>query len=179
MDNYNDIELVQLSVGGDARAFEHLVKRHYLSAYQVSYKWCGIKEDAEDIVQEVFVKVARKLKTFGKKSSFKTWLYRITINTAKDFTRKYATKRVYEKAFAVEQGSNNPVPSRDENPDVAQLYKEISKLPEKQKMAMLLVYGEGLSHKEASQVLKCPEATVSWRIFQTKKKLKKSLGYEI
>jgi RNA polymerase sigma-70 factor (ECF subfamily) len=118
MDNYNDIELVQLSVGGDARAFEHLVKRHYLSAYQVSYKWCGIKEDAEDIVQEVFVKVARKLKTFGKRSSFKTWLYRITINTAKDFTRKYATKRVYEKAFAVEQGSNNPVPSRDENPDV-------------------------------------------------------------
>ena len=179
MDNYNDIELVQLSVGGDARAFEHLVKRHYLSAYQVSYKWCGIKEDAEDIVQEVFVKVARKLKTFGKRSSFKTWLYRITINTAKDFTRKYATKRVYEKAFAVEQGSNNPVPSRDEIPDVAQLYKEISKLPEKQKMAMLLVYGEGLSHKEASQVLKCPEATVSWRIFQTKKKLKKSLGYEI
>ncbi len=179
MDNYNDIELVQLSVGGDARAFEHLVKRHYLSAYNVSYKWCGIKEDAEDIAQEVFVKVARKLKTFGKRSSFRTWLYRITINTAKDFTRKYTTKRVYETAFALEQGSNNPGPSPDENPDAAQLYKEIAKLPGKQKMTVLLVYGEGLSHREASQMLKCPEATVSWRIFQAKKKLKKSLEYEI
>ena len=179
MDNYNDIELVQLSVGGDVRAFEHLVKRHYMSAYTVSYKWCGIKEDAEDIAQEVFVKVARKLKTFGKRSSFRTWLYRITINTAKDFTRKYTTKRVYEMAFALEQGSNNPGPSPDENPDAAQLYKEIAKLPDKQKMTVLLVYGEGLSHREASQMLKCPEATVSWRIFQAKKKLKKSLEYEI
>jgi len=179
MDNYNDIELVQLSVGGDARAFEHLVKRHYMSAYTFSYKWCGIKEDAEDIAQEVFVKLARKLKMFGQKSSFKTWLYRMTINTAKDFTRKYATRRVYETAFASEQGPNNPVPSQDENPDAAQLYKEIAKLPEKQKTAVLLVYGEGLSHREASQVLKCPEATVSWRIFQAKKKLKKSLEYEI
>jgi RNA polymerase sigma-70 factor (ECF subfamily) len=179
MDNYKDIELVQLSVGGDARAFERLVQRHYMSAYKVSYKWCGIKEDAEDIAQEVFVKVAQKLKTFGQRSSFKTWLYRITINTAKDFTRKYATKRLYETAFALEPGSNNPVPSRNENPDAAQLYKEITKLPEKQKMAVLLVYVEELSHKEASQVLKCPEATVSWRIFQAKKKLKKSLEYEI
>jgi DNA-directed RNA polymerase specialized sigma24 family protein len=58
MDNYKDIELVQLSVGGDARAFERLVQRHYMSAYKVSYKRCGIKEDAEDIVQEVFVNVA-------------------------------------------------------------------------------------------------------------------------
>ncbi len=179
MDKYSDIELVELSVSGDVRAFEHLVKRHYMGTYQVSYKWCGIREDAEDIAQEVFVKVARKLKTFGKKSSFKTWLYRITINTAKDFTRKYATKRVYETAFVQEQGSNNPVPSPDENPDATQLYKEIAKLPEKQKMAMLLVYSEGLNHREASQVLKCPEATVSWRIFQARKKLKRSLEYEI
>jgi RNA polymerase sigma-70 factor (ECF subfamily) len=178
MDNYNDIELVQLSLGGDARAFEHLVKRHYMSAYTVSYKWCGIKEDAEDIAQEVVVKLARKLKTFGQRSSFKTWFYRMTINTAKDFTRKYTTKRVYETAFTLEQSSNNPVPAPDENPDAAQLYREIAKLPEKQKMAVLLVYGEGLSHKEASQVLKCPETTVSWRIFQAKKKLKKSLEYE-
>ena len=177
MDNYNDIELVQLSIGGDARAFEHLVKRHYTSAYQVSYKWCGIKEDAEDIAQEVFVKLARKLKTFRQRSSFKTWLYRMTINTAKDFTRKHKTKSVYETAFALEQGSNNPVPARDEQPDAARLYQEINKLPEKQKMAVLLVYGEGLSHMEASQVIKCQEATVSWRIFQAKKKLKKSLEY--
>jgi len=137
------------------------------------------KEDAEDIAQEVFVKLAQKLKTFGQKSSFKTWLYRMTINTAKDFTRKSLTKRTYEKAFAFEQGSKNPAPPRDEHLDAPRMYREIGKLPEKQKMAVLLVFSEGLSHKEAARVLNCPEATVSWRIFQAKKKLKKSLVHEI
>ena len=179
MDTYSDIELVELSVGGDAEAFEYLVKRHYMTVYKVSYKWCGVREDAEDIAQEVFVKLARKLKTFGRKSSFRTWLYRITVNTAKDFSRKVATKRVYEAEFASEQGLNNPSPLRDEHIEADRLYKALDKLPEKQKTAVLLVFSEGLSHKEAARVLGCPEATVSWRIFQARKRLKKSLEYEI
>jgi hypothetical protein len=49
MDTYSDIELVQRSVSGDARAFEHLVNRHYMTVYGISYKWCGVKQDAEII----------------------------------------------------------------------------------------------------------------------------------
>ena len=179
METYSDIELVELSVAGDAKAFECLVKRHYLTVYKVSYKWCGIREDAEDIAQEVFVKLARKLKTFGQKSSFRTWLYRITVNTAKDLSRKVANKRAYETAFAVERSMDNPGLQEDERLDAARLYRLLDKLPEKQKMAVLLVLSEGLSHREAAQVLRCPEATVSWRIFQAKKRLKKSLEHEI
>ena len=179
MENYNDYKLVRLSVGGDARAFEHLVKRHYMTVYRLSYKWSGVKEDAEDIAQDVFVKLAGKLKTFRHKSSFKTWLYRITINTAKDFTRKYHNKRQPDMTFSLAQGAHNPAPPPDEKIEAAQLYREIGKLPEKQKMAVMLVFGEGLNHKEAAQALKCPEATISWRIFQARKKLKKALGYEI
>jgi len=147
MDTYNDIELVQLSVGGDAHAFEHLVKRHYMTVYKVSYKWCGVKEDAEDIAQEVFVKMAQKLNTFAQKSPFKTWLYRITINTARDFIRKCATKRVYETAFALGQGSNNPAPIRNEYLDAVHLYKKLGKLPEKQKTTVLLVFGGGKNNQ--------------------------------
>ena len=179
MENYNDYKLVRLSLGGDARAFEHLVKRHYMTVYKVSYKWSGVKEDAEDIAQEVFVKLARKLKTFRHKSSFKTWLYRITINTAKDFTRKVYNRRQQETAFSFSQTTENPAPPSDERLEAAQLYKEIGKLPEKQKMAVILVFGEGLNHKEAAQTLNCPEATISWRIFQARKKLRKALGHEI
>jgi len=179
MDIYSDIELVELSVDGDAEAFEYLVKRHYLTMYRASYKWCGVREDAEDIAQEVLIKLAQKLKTFGRKSSFKTWLYRITVNTAKDFSRKVATKRAYETAFAAERSTDNPGSQEDEHLDAARLYKVLDTLPEKQKTAVLLVFSEGLSHKEAAQVLSCPEATVSWRIFQAKKRLKKSLEHEI
>ncbi|MFC1817070.1 RNA polymerase sigma factor [Thermodesulfobacteriota bacterium] len=179
MDNNNDIELVQLSLGGDALAFEHLVKRHYLTVYRLSYKWCGAKEDAEDIAQEVFVKLAQKLKLFGRRSSFKTWLYRITINTAKDFIRKCATKRGYETAFAGQQSITNPGPPLDDHLDVRQLYKALDNLPARQKAAVLLVFGEGMSHKEAARVLNCPEATVSWRIFQARKKLKTTLEHQV
>ena len=179
METISDIKLVELSVGGEAEAFEYLVKRHYLTVYKVSYKWCGVREDAEDIAQEVFVKLARKLKTFSRKSSFRTWLYRITVNTAKDFCRKAGTKREYENAFAAEQSQGNPGSHEDERLDAARLYKSLDKLPEKQKTAVLLVLSEGLSHKEAARVLRCPEATVSWRIFQAKKRLKKSLEHEI
>ena len=179
MDSYNDIKLVELSIGGDARAFEHLVKRHYMTVYRASYKWCGVKEDAEDIAQEVFEKLARKLKTFSRKSSFKTWLYRITINAAKDFYRKHATKRAYETAFAVERNTDNPGLQQGEHLDTARLYKALNKLPEKQKSAVLLVFAEGLNHREAGKVLNCSETTVSWRIFQAKKTLKKSMGHEI
>jgi RNA polymerase sigma-70 factor (ECF subfamily) len=179
LDNYTDNELVLLSVGGDACAFEHLVKRHYMAVYRVSYKWCGVKEDAEDIAQEVFVKLARKLKYFNQKSTFKTWLYRITVNAAADFTRKRSTKRIYERAFVLVQETTNPAPLADEHPAAARLYKELDKLPEKQKTAVLLVLGEGLSHREAARALNCREATVSWRIFQARKKLRKSLDHEI
>ena len=173
MINYSDKELVDLAMGGDERAFENLIQRHYLSVYGLSYKWCRVKEDAEEIAQEVFIKVTRKLNTFNRESSFKTWLYRVTINTAKDFSRKNSTRRSYESAFAREQTDGNPGSSPPESFKADQLYDTIDKLPDKQKASLMLVMAEGLSHKEAAKVLRCPETTVSWRIHQARKKLKK------
>ncbi len=179
MDTYDDIGLIKLSVAGNREAFAHLVKRHYMTVYKASYRWCGIREDAEDIAQEVFIKLAQKLKTFRHQSSFKTWLYRITANTAKDFQRKHAVKRTYETTFAFELGSSNPTPPGDEHLDAVRLYKAIAKLPEKQKSAVLLVFAEGLNHREAAQALNCSETTVSWRIFQARKRLKQLMEHEI
>lgn len=179
MEHLNDIKLIQLSLEGDARAFECLVKRHYQTVFRIAFKWSGVRQDAEDIAQEVCVKLARKLKTFGGRSAFKTWLYRITINCAKDFIRKSATKRGYEKAYAAEQIQNNPGSHPNEHLATKHLYQALDSLPKKQKAAVLLVFSEGFSHKDAGRILKCPEATVSWRIFQARKRLKKSLEREI
>lgn len=179
MDSYNDMELVGLAKGGNARALEYLFEKHYMTAYSLAFKWCGVKEDAEDIAQEVFVKLVRKLHTFGQKSSFKTWLYRIIINTAKDFGRKRASKRAYESAFVLEQSLHNPNQTVKDTLETARLFAVIDKLPFKQKEAILLVFGEGLSHKETARALDCPEATISWRIFQARKRLRKSLEQEI
>ena len=172
MIDYSDMELVDLAMGGDEDAFENLIRKHYSSVYNLSYRWCRLKEDAEEITQEVFVKLTRKLDTFNRKSSFKTWLYRITINTAKDYTRKNSSRRSYESAFAREQAYGNPGTSPPESVKANQVYDAIDKLPDKQKASLMLVMAEGLSHKEAAKVLGCSETTVSWRIHQARKKLK-------
>lgn len=174
MMNHSDTQLVDLSLDGNERAFECLVERHYLSVYGLSYRWCRIKEDAEEITQEVFIKLTRKLSSFNRKSSFRTWLYRIVINTAKDFSRKNAARRTYESEFAADQANNN-----EDTPMAAlqtrEIYNAMDKLPAKQKAALMLVMTEGMGHKEAAAVLGCSETTVSWRIHQARKKLKKTV----
>jgi len=179
MDSHSDMDLVELALDGDAGAFEDLFQRHYAAVYGLAYKWCGAKADAEDIAQDVFVKLARKLRSFGSRASFKTWLYRITINAAKDFSRKSARRRTYESEFVREQRSSNPSAGFQDEPDSEHLPTAIDKLPQKQKTAILLVLGEGMTHKEASIIMHCSETTVSWRIFQARKRLKKSLAQEI
>ena len=178
MKTYSDIELVDLANDGNARAMEHLFDKYYMTVYGLAYKWCGVKEDAEDIAQDVFVKLVRKLHTFGQKSSFKTWLYRIVINTARDFNRKRAGKQAYEVAVDPEADGHNPAVTGKDTLETARLFAAIDQLPLKQKEAILLVFGEGLSHKAAARALGCAETTISWRIFQARKRLRKSLEQE-
>jgi RNA polymerase sigma-70 factor (ECF subfamily) len=175
MDALGQKQLLDRAAEGDRRAFEHLIKRHYMLVYTVSYKWCGIKEDAEDIAQEVFVKVARKIRSFKQKSSFTTWLYRITLNTAKDFHRKSAARGAYESEYVREQNIAKDGTAADNPVSSAELYEAVRKLPAKMREAVVLVFGQGLSHREAARALRCAETTVSWRVFQAKKKLRKLL----
>ncbi|MGR3173921.1 MAG: RNA polymerase sigma factor [Candidatus Scalindua sp.] len=169
-----DTESVRLAREGDSAAFEELVERNYMYVYKISYKWTGIKEDAEDITQDVFMKLARSIQTFKESSSFQTWLYSITINTAKDFTKKSARMRTKEIAFSEQQNIKDK--STPEETSIAEIIQYmITKLPHKLKETALLVFSEGMSHKEAAVVLNSTEKTISWRIFQVKKKLKSHL----
>lgn len=173
----DDLELVKQSMKGDAAAFEHLVEKHYLMVYKLSYRWCGIKEDAEDITQNVFVKLAGKIKKFRLDSAFKTWLYRITINTAKDYYRKKKLNKDKEAAYVENQVFTESNKNQDCSFVSSHISSALDKLPVKQKEAVLLIFCEGLSHKEAAAILCCAETTISWRIFQAKKKLEKLLAH--
>lgn len=175
MSDLTDIELVELAVSGDAKAFSHVVERHYMMVYKVAYKWCRSKEDAEDIAQEVFVKVGRKISSFRSDSAFNTWLYRIAVNTAKDLFRKQEKDKNNDPTILEKDQLQDKSPNQEESLVSRQVYDLIDKLPKKLKEATLLVFGEELSHKEAAEILGCAETTISWRIFQAKKKLKKYL----
>lgn len=171
MEKNNDIELVKLAAKGDSKAFGCLVDRHYKLVYRVAYRFCGIKEDAEDIAQEVFVKLARVIHGFKGESAFTTWLYRIALNSSRDYIKKSSGKRNLEARYLEEKALEEK--GRDSNPvSSEELYGALDKLPVKIKETVVLVLAEGLSHKEAALALGCAETTVSWRIFQARRKLK-------
>jgi RNA polymerase sigma-70 factor (ECF subfamily) len=171
----SDRELVRLAREGDSSALERLFERHYRTAYRVAYRWCGTPQDAEDVAQEAFIKVARGLSSLRESSSFTTWLYRIVVNTATDLHRRSAARiRLAEEAgrrSTTEAQAAAAAPSVDCDSDRA--WDAVGALPQKQRTALLLVFGEGLSHREAAAVMGCPEVTVSWRIHQARKKLGK------
>jgi len=177
MENTGDIRLIERARQGDGAAFERLVEDNYMLIYRAAYRFTGAREDAEDVAQDVCIKLARAVRGFRGGSSFRTWLYRVVINAARDYIRKHATKRRHEEEFVREQHVTG-APGRAEglsgNPGVTPeaLLMEINRLPEKYRDALLLVHSEGLSHKEAAEVLRCAESTVSWRVHEGKKKLK-------
>ena len=157
---------------GDTDSFETLFYRHYDRVYGLLYRLVGNRAEAEDLAQEVFIKLTRKLKTFKQKSSFKTWLFRIAVNAAKDYCKKNSTRKQYESAYEKEYARDNPGFLKEETAETEKLLLLIDQLPDKQKASIMLVMGEGLSHGEAAKVLKCSEKTISWRIHQARSKLK-------
>ena len=163
-------ELVAQAVNGNRYAFSQIVEQEYMLVYRLCYKYCGVREDAEDITQEVFAKLGRSIHSFKGDSSFNTWLYRLTVNCAKDYFRK-SSRRKNETAF----DDSFDAPSNEEPQDEVlykkQILRAVTKLPVKLKDAVTLVYSEGLSHAEAAKILGCSENTVSWRVHEARKKL--------
>ena len=183
MEKLSDIELVELCQKGDSTAFEKLADRHYMLVYRVAYKWCGVRVMAEDITQEVFVKLARAINGFKGESDFKTWLYRITVNAARDMQRKDSRKIARESAYTEEKfsdmNSEGEHIDAGKNEDSKALYQALGTLSPKLKETVILVLAEGLSHKEAAVVLGCAETTVSWRVFKARGKLQRLLVSEV
>lgn len=156
---------------GDRDAFAQLIERHYETMHRIAWRWCGDASEAEDIAQDVSIKLARAIGGWRGTSGFSTWLYRIVLNAVRDRQRMKAAEKRRVEAFAVQalidaQG----VP---ENDDPAQrLWAAVATLPDRQRDAVLLVHGEGLNHGEAADVMGVSEGTVSFHIHEAKKKLR-------
>jgi RNA polymerase sigma-70 factor (ECF subfamily) len=170
MADTDDQQLVRQSCAGEARAFEALVERHYDRIFRMAYKWCRNQSDAEDITQNVCIKLARAIRQYSGKAAFTTWLYRLVINTAIDWQRQ--NRRGDTETLDPESGLIGAVDADAEtrlmaNDEMARVLA----LPEKEKTALLLVFGEGLSHAEAAQIMEVKESTVSWYIHEARKTL--------
>lgn len=166
-----DETLIARAVGGDRRAFELLCKRHYDFIFRTACKWCGKASDAEDVAQEVVIKLAAILKSFDGRSAFTSWLYRVTLNAVRDMQRARARHGRRLDRYA-EVTPEVTLPEQEEAATSRQLWDAVRRLPEQQRDAVLLVYAEGISHAEAGTIMGCKEATVSWHIHEAKKTLR-------
>lgn len=166
--------VIKAAQAGDRAAFARLVDSEYAAIYRFALTWCGVREDAEDIAQLACIKLAQSLVQFRFESSFHTWLYRLVINCAKDWQRaqgRHQRDRVVDGD--VEQLlSQQATGGRAESLLFLQsVLAWIALLGEGFKEAVLLVLGEGLSHKEAADILHVKESTVSWRIHEVRKRI--------
>ena len=154
----SDRQLVDLIQNGETSVFSELVKRHQCSLLRLCMRLLKDQSLAEDVVQESFVKAYQKIHLFEGRSSFKSWLYQIALNTGKN------KLRVGQKIFLdIEKTHLSVAPEAEvrlfQQDTRILLAKEIEKLPHKQKKALFLRIYEDLSFKEIAQIMQCPYDT--------------------
>jgi RNA polymerase sigma-70 factor (ECF subfamily) len=171
MHEQTDHGLIERAKRGDSEAFSRLVERYYSTMFRVAYKWCGDQSDAEDIAQDVCVKLGHAIRGFKGTSAFSSWLYRVTLNAVHDHqrARQRQTQNIAAMALVVE---TEHVPDMETEMTQDQLWTKVRDLPAKQRDAVMLIFGEDMSHREAADIMDCAESTVSWHIHEAKKRLK-------
>ncbi|MCQ4725160.1 sigma-70 family RNA polymerase sigma factor [Anaerotignum faecicola] len=178
-----ETSLIKKAQSGDSAAFGELIIRHERFVYNVVYRMLPNKEDAEDISQEVFLKVYKYLGKFDGKASFSTWVYKIAVNTCIDEIRKRKGKEtlsinaeadgddgVYSREYA-DSGMNveEEVLSKE---GLSEIKRAIDKLSEEHKTIITLRDIEGLSYTEIAEITDCSMGTVKSRLARARKILK-------
>jgi RNA polymerase sigma-70 factor (ECF subfamily) len=172
---YDDPEsLVRDAQAGDAAAFERLIATQYRFIYATAYRWLGHKSDAEDVTQSVCMRLPEALASFDGRAKFTSWLYRITLNAVRDLQRTHQRRgRQINDVAAV--SSDEREPTQEDQLRVNDIWRIVRQLPEKQRDAVLLVFGEEMSQAEAAAIMGCKEVTVSWHIHNARKALRDRL----
>jgi RNA polymerase sigma-70 factor (ECF subfamily) len=183
-----DFELLAKFKKGDQQAFELLVRKYKTTVFNTIYSIMGNAQEADDIAQEVFLKVYTKADSFKGESSFSTWLYRVTVNRCIDELRRRKNKIIsYETEFNQEEklklkdvlaSRENDITEKlrqKELQDIIQ--KAMNSLPEKYRIILTLKEIEGLSYKEISQIMKISLAKVKIWLFRARQKLKGKLAF--
>jgi len=169
--NTGNNELAARAASGDAAAFQVLLERHYDRIFRIALRFTGMREDAEDIAQNVCLSLNVKLRSFRGEAQFTTWLYRVVVNAARDLQRRQSNAtRLHEQYGEVEALTRGA--EAEAARETEWLYEMLQRVGTDLKQTAILVIAEGMSHAEAADVLAIKETTVSWRMHELRKKLK-------
>lgn len=175
-------ELVRRTIEGDEEAFGVLVKKYRTKVFNLAYSLTRDRDAADDLAQESFIKAYFALPRFKLKSGFGTWLYRIAMNTVKDYLRKKG--RIREVAFGKEiehlviqeDEMERKEKKQQEEQNRRLVHEAIQSLPEKYQLILSLRDIQGFSYGEIADILNISPGTVDSRLHRARKSLRKKIG---
>lgn len=183
----DDTEAVAQARAGDADAFRRLVERHSRNVFRVAFRMTRNEHDAEDVVQEAFLRAYRNLSQFEERAHFGSWIHRIAANCAYDSLRARERRRENAAPVVIDDASDGPaaeLPSVDPTPDrlvfggevrtrVAQAMKRMSAL---EKSAFTLRHFEGMSIEEIGVALDLDASAAKQSVFRAVRKVREALA---
>jgi RNA polymerase sigma-70 factor, ECF subfamily len=166
-----DIEtLIQQCLKGDQLAWDAIVKQYWRKVFNVAYKFVGKHDEAEDLAQDIFLKIFKSLDTFDRRANFQTWLISISRNLCIDHYRSVRKERetidrdVDANDLTPQSHEPGPVAALEQRDRVALLREAMSALPDTLRTAVLMRDIQELSYQEIAEQLRLPEGTVKSRI---------------
>jgi RNA polymerase sigma-70 factor (ECF subfamily) len=173
--------LIEKCLDGDQAAWEQIVRQHWRKVFNVAYKFVGSHEQAEDLTQDIFLKIFRSLETFDRRANFQTWLISVSRNLCIDHYRSVRKERqtidrdVPAENLSPVSTTVSPLAAL-ENRDLAALLRQaLQTLPQSLRMAVLLRDIQELSYLEIAERLRLPEGTVKSRINRGRKELARQI----
>lgn len=180
----SDVSLVARAQAGDLEAFRVLVERHSRGVFRLAYRLTGHEHDADEVVQDTFIKAHRQLARFESRSSFSTWLYRIASNCAVDLLR---ARRAHEPLEASPGGSSHPLADRlaraaSQERQVlsteiqAHLRAALARLTDRERTAFVLRHLQGLAIEEIAEHMNLRTNATKHSIFRAVRKMRLALA---
>ncbi|MCT8330259.1 RNA polymerase sigma factor [Albidovulum sediminis] len=166
-----DEALAIAAANGDREAFAALLSRHYDMVFGLAFRLTGLRAEAEDLAQDICCALPAKLRSYRQEARFTTWLYRVTVNAAHDRRRRAATRTKATDGWG-DWEINRRAGMAEEAEAQDWLAATMRQLAPELRDTVALTLGEGLSQKEAAEVLGVSEGTIAWRMSEVKKRLR-------
>lgn len=173
--------LIEKCLGGDQLAWEQIVRQHWRKVFNVAYKFVGSHEQAEDLTQDIFLKIFRSLETFDRRANFQTWLISVSRNLCIDYYRSVRKERetIDRQVTAEEVGpvsrDAGPLAALEQRDLAALLRRSLNALPDSLRLAVMMRDIQELSYQEIAERLQLPEGTVKSRINRGRKELARQI----
>ena len=177
-DKLTDVELMQAVAHGDMGKLGVLVQRHQGQSLALAYRTLGNWDQAEDVVQEAFIRVHKAAKRYRPDAKFTTWLYRIVVNLCLDEKRRTQRAGFYIADIGDRQSGNpldDPAAVQEKNEQIQKVWQALDRLNKRQRTAVVLHRFEGLSHQEIAEVTGWSTSAVESLLVRAYRNLRRDL----